>query len=103
MASRHQVPDLNDFVKKNQAKFDTFSNSVIQSQNEQLKYQLKLIQGSVYFQQSHLDKEPIPLFINILNERRFVTQSNSVRVIVYLKDCFARLLNYPKVFEMHSC
>lgn len=96
-----ELPDLNDFVKKNQAKFDTFSNSVVQSQNEQLKYQLKLIQGSVYFQQSHFNKA-IPLFINILNERRFVTQSDSVRVIVYLKDCFARLLNYPKVFEMHQ-
>lgn len=97
----NELPDLNKFVQRNPLIYDSFLNSVLNGNNAHLKYQLKLLEGSLHFQQNHYQKA-IPIFLNILNEERFVSQNDSVKVLVYLKNCFGRLLNYPKVFEMHQ-
>jgi two-component sensor histidine kinase len=97
----NELPDLNKFIISYPAIYDSFSNSVLHGSNKQLKYQLKLLEGSLHYEQNHYQKA-IPIFLNILNERMLITQRDSVRVIVYLKNCFGRLLDYPKVFEMHQ-
>ncbi len=97
----NELPDLNKFIISYPAIYDSFSNSILHGNNKQLKYQLELLEGSLHYEQNHYQKA-IPIFLNILNERKLISQRDSVRVIVYLKNCFGRLLDYPKVFEMHQ-
>jgi two-component sensor histidine kinase len=93
--------DLNKFIVSYPAVYDSLSTSVLHSSNELLKYQLKLVEGILYYQQNQYQKA-IPIFLNTLSEKKFVSQKDSVKVVICLKYCFGSLLNYSKVFEMHQ-
>jgi tetratricopeptide (TPR) repeat protein len=97
----NELIDLNKFITSYPAVYDSLSTSVLHSNNELLKYQLKLLDGSLHYQKNHYQKA-VPIFLNILNEKKFINQDDSVKVIIYLKNCFGSLLNYTKVFEMHQ-
>ncbi len=97
----NELIDLNKFINSYPAVYDSLSTSVLHSNNELLKYQLKLLDGSLHYQKNHYQKA-VPIFLNILNEKKFINQDDSVKVIIYLKNCFGSLLNYTKVFEMHQ-
>ena len=97
----NELIDLNKFTSSYPAVYDSLSTSVLHSNNELLKYQLKLLDGSLHYQKNHYQKA-VPIFLNILNEKKFINQDDSVKVIIYLKNCFGSLLNYTKVFEMHQ-
>jgi len=96
----NELPVVYNFIKKHPAVYDTFSKKVMQSQNGMLKYQHNLMEALLHYHQNKFHKA-IPLLLNILNQKKYVTQNDSVKVIVGLKLCFMRLLNYPKVLEMH--
>jgi two-component sensor histidine kinase len=98
--SNLELEDLSDFSKRNFKLFNDFKKGVIAAKNEHLNYQLNLVEGLLNYQQSHYQKA-IPMFLNTLNQKKFVSQNDSVNVLIHLKFCFERLLNYPKVFEMH--
>lgn len=95
------IPTVNEFVVKYPKSYNDLLSSVAQGNNKRLKYKVSYIEGMLYYHQNKYQKA-IPLFLNILNQRDYITQNDSVQVIVNLKTCFARLLNYPKVFEMHK-
>lgn len=97
----NELTDLNKFINSYPAVYDSLSTSVLHSNNELLKYQLKFLDGSLHYQKNHYQKA-VPIFLNILNEKKFINQDDSVKVIIYLKNCFGSLLNYTKVFEMHQ-
>ncbi len=97
----NNLEDVNNFVKKHQKVYDDFSSKILKSNNERLNYHLSLMDALLSYQQNHYQKA-VPLFLNILNQKKFVTQLDSVAVIINLKTCFVRLLNYPKAFEMHQ-
>lgn len=96
----NELPVVYDFIKKHPAVYDTFSKNVIHSQNGMLIYQHNLMEAMLKYHQNKFQKA-IPLLLNILNQKKYVSQNDSVKVIVGLKLCFVRLLNYPKVLEMH--
>jgi two-component sensor histidine kinase len=97
----NELTDLNKFIVSYPAIYDSLSTSILHSSNELLKYQLRLLEGSLHYQKNHYQKA-VPIFLNILNEKKFINQDDSVKVVIYLKNCFGSLLNYPKVFEMHQ-
>jgi two-component sensor histidine kinase len=96
-----KLPSAHSFIKKNQAIYDSFSRKIFRGENELLKYKLNLLDGLMHYHQNHYQKA-IPLLLNILNEQKFVNQNDSVNVIITLKVCFGKMLNYPKVVEMHQ-
>lgn len=96
----NELPEVYDFVKKHPSIYDTFSKNVNHSQNGLLKYQLQLMEALLFYHQNKFQKA-IPIFLNILTQKNYINQNDSVRAIVGLKLCFVRLLNYPKVLEMH--
>lgn len=97
----NNLPDVNDFIKRYPDAYDSFSQRILAGNNERLKYQLRMMEGFMHYQQGHYQKA-IPVFLDILNQKQFITQKDSVRIIINLKVCFAKVLNYPKVFEMHQ-
>jgi len=98
---KSEIPDVNKFVLKHQQAFDSLVNIVENSNDDFMKYKLSSIDGFLYYHQDKYQKA-VPIFIKLLSQRKYITQKDSVRLIVNLKNCFGRLLNYPKVFEMHQ-
>jgi two-component sensor histidine kinase len=96
----NELPSVYEFIKKHPATYDSFYKNVSNSSNGKLVYQLKLLEGLIFYHQNKFQKA-IPIFLNILNQKNYITQNDSVKVIINLKICFSRLLNYPKVLEMH--
>jgi two-component sensor histidine kinase len=92
--------DINAFVIKNKSQFDSLTLNVRRGDNEYTKYQLNFIEGLFSAHQNKYQKA-IPIFINILSEKKFVTQNDSIRAIVNLKNCFGNTFNYSKAYEMH--
>lgn len=93
--------ELCDFIKRYPSVFDAYSNKVIHGNDDYDKYQLQLMNAMINFKQSHYQKA-IPLFLDILNQKRFISFDDSVTVLVNLKTSYGRILNYSKVFELHK-
>lgn len=97
----HGVSSVSEFVIKYPKTYDTLVKNINNGNDELLKYQLIYVEGYLNYHHNKYQKA-IPIFLNVLSQRNYVTQEDSVKIIVNLKNCFGRLLNYPKVFEMHK-
>jgi two-component sensor histidine kinase len=96
-----EIPNISEFVIKYPKAYDTLFKSIKGGKNEALKFQLNCIEGYLYYHHNKYQKA-IPILLNVLSESKYITQEDSVNILVKLKNCFGRLLNYPKVFEMHK-
>jgi two-component sensor histidine kinase len=91
--------DINEFIKKNTIQFDSLANNKLSIDNQRVKYELLFLEGLYSAHQKKYQKA-IPILLNILCQKKFVTQVDSMRAIANLKNCFGNTLNYSKAFEM---
>ena len=99
--SNKDFQEVSDFIKRNPQAYSDCVKRISNGNNDYLKYQLNLFEGLLNYNQSHFQKA-FPLYLNILGQRQFVNQADSIKALINLKYCFAQLLNFPKVFEMHQ-
>jgi two-component sensor histidine kinase len=91
--------DVTKFILKNKTQFDSLSINISSVDNQRTKYELLFIDGLLSTNQNKYQKA-IPIFLNILCQKEFVSQKDSMRAIAFLKNCFSNTLNYTKAFEM---
>ena len=97
----YELPSITEFSKSNSELYQTFATRLATGNNARLKYKISYLNGLIKCEQGH-SRNAIPILLEVLNNKDFITQADSVEALIRLKLCFARLLNYPKVFETHQ-
>ncbi len=90
-----------DFIRRNEDKYYSFIKRVEKDISPEKKYLIKRREVSALFLKSKYHSA-VPAIYDLLSQKEFVTEKDSVDLLLKLRICFIKLLNYPKVFEIHN-